>query len=120
MKIIEIKTPNDLPKYGKYVCVFGIDKSQYNSRTWHVCQMNDLEDGINYQNTSQFFWITEKGTKIDDVTHYFELPDAIDNAKDKLIKLLYNQVINLTVMSKIDLGDNVIKEITRLRKIIYE
>jgi hypothetical protein len=36
----------------------------------------------------------------------------------QLIELLENQVMDLTVMSKIELGDDVIKEIKRLKTII--
>jgi hypothetical protein len=43
-----------------------------------------------------------------------------DEAKDKLIKLLFSQVADLTMMSKIELGDDVIKEIKRLKDIINE
>ena len=41
-----------------------------------------------------------------------------EEAKDKLIEVLTNQVMDLTMMSKIELGDDVIKEIDRLTKII--
>jgi hypothetical protein len=41
-------------------------------------------------------------------------------AKDELIKVLYSQVMDLTMMSKIELGDDVIAEIKRLRGIINE
>ena len=41
-------------------------------------------------------------------------------AKDELIKLLYSQVIDLSMMSKIELGDDVIAEIQRLKQIINE
>lgn len=43
-----------------------------------------------------------------------------DQAKDKLIELLYSQVVDLTMMSKIELGDDVIAEIIRLKAIINE
>ena len=43
-----------------------------------------------------------------------------DQAKDKLIELLYSQVVDLTMMSKIELGDDVISEIRRLKQIINE
>jgi len=42
----------------------------------------------------------------------------IEQAKDELIELLENQVMDLTVMSKIELGDDVIAEIKRLKAII--
>jgi len=43
-----------------------------------------------------------------------------EEAKDLLIELLMNQVVDLTMMSKIELGDDVIAEIQRLKKIINE
>jgi hypothetical protein len=41
-----------------------------------------------------------------------------EEAKDKLIELLFSQVIDLSMMSKIELGDDVIAEIKRLKEII--
>lgn len=41
-----------------------------------------------------------------------------EQAKDALIELLMNQVIDLTIMSKIELGDDVIAEIRRLKELI--
>ena len=38
--------------------------------------------------------------------------------KDALIEVLMNQVMDLTMMSKIELGDDVIEEIKRLKEII--
>ena len=43
-----------------------------------------------------------------------------EEAKDALIELLFNQVADLTMMSKIELGDDVIEEIKRLKGIINE
>ena len=39
-------------------------------------------------------------------------------AQQQLTQLLYNQVVDLTMMSKIELGDDVIAEIKRLNDII--
>jgi hypothetical protein len=39
-------------------------------------------------------------------------------AQQELIDLLYSQVIDLTMMSKIELGDDVIAEIIRLKKLL--
>jgi hypothetical protein len=39
-------------------------------------------------------------------------------AQQQLINLLYSQVVDLTMMSKIELGDDVIAEIKRLNSII--
>jgi hypothetical protein len=43
-----------------------------------------------------------------------------EEAKDQLIQLLMGQVIDLSMMSKIELGDDVIAEINRLKKIIND
>lgn len=43
-----------------------------------------------------------------------------EQAKDELIEVLTNQVMDLTMMSKIELGDDVIEEIQRLKNIINE
>lgn len=43
-----------------------------------------------------------------------------EEAKDQLIELLMSQVIDLSMMSKIELGDDVIAEIKRLKGIINE
>jgi len=41
-----------------------------------------------------------------------------EQAKDELIKVLWWQVMDLTMMSKIELGDDVIAEVKRLQDII--
>ena len=43
-----------------------------------------------------------------------------EEAKDALIEVLMNQVADLTMMSKIELGDDVIDEIKRLKEIINQ
>jgi hypothetical protein len=43
-----------------------------------------------------------------------------EEAKDKLIEVLMTQVVDLSMMSKIELGDDVIAEISRLKKIIND
>jgi len=73
----KIETYLDLPEYGKYVLVSGVDNKQYGVRMWHVCEMNDLEDGLDFRDKGQFFWLTEKGTKIEDVTYWCELPTLV-------------------------------------------
>jgi hypothetical protein len=42
----------------------------------------------------------------------------IQTAKDQLIKVYESQIEDLTIMSKIELGDDVIEEIKRLKEII--
>jgi hypothetical protein len=43
-----------------------------------------------------------------------------EQAKDQLIEVLTNQVEQLSIMSKIELGDDVIKEIQTLTNIINQ
>ena len=43
-----------------------------------------------------------------------------EQAKDQLIELLMGQVIELTILSKIELGNDVIDEIKRLKQIIND
>ena len=43
-----------------------------------------------------------------------------EEAKDALIEVLINQVVDLTIMSKIEFGDDVIAEIKRLQEIIKQ
>jgi hypothetical protein len=43
-----------------------------------------------------------------------------ETAKDQLLKLYESQIVDLTMMSKIELGDDVIKEIHRLKGIIQD
>lgn len=74
---IKIKHYKDLPEYGRYVLVNGVDEQQYGIRNWHVCEMNDLEDGMEFKENGTFYWITESGRKIENVTHWCELPKLI-------------------------------------------
>jgi len=41
-----------------------------------------------------------------------------EQAKDALIELYEQQIMDLTIMSKIELGDDVIAEIKRLKELI--
>ena len=42
----------------------------------------------------------------------------IEEAKSELIEVLMSQIVDLSMMSKIELGDDVIAEIKRLKDII--
>ena len=46
--------------------------------------------------------------------------DQIIKTQKELIDLLFSQVVDLTMMSKIELGDDVIAEIQRLKEKIKE
>jgi len=55
-----------------------------------------------------------------DKMHNFIYKFKEDDPRDELIKLLENQIRDLTLMSKIELGNDVISEIQRLKSIINE
>ena len=59
--------------------------------------------------------MTEK--ELQNVPHMISAKMA---AQQQLIELLMNQVVDLSMMSKIELGDDVIAEIKRLKSIINE
>ena len=84
MNLTEIKKFSDLPNYGEYVLVNGVDKKQYGLRAWHVCEMNDLEDGMDFMEDGSFYWLTENGTKITDVTHWCKLPTLVSEARSEI------------------------------------
>jgi len=54
------------------------------------------------------------------IDEYTQLQNKQIKFRDELIELLTNQVVDLTMMSKIELGDDVIAEIKRLKDIINE
>jgi hypothetical protein len=91
---------------------------------------NDGEDKVNYQwemetNDGDVFTVYDyKEYKVLDEHEIIEfhiggMSKAVtEQAKTALIDLLVDQVVDLTMMSKIELGDDVIKEYKRLREII--
>lgn len=44
----------------------------------------------------------------------------LEKVQEELIKVQRNQIVDLTMMSKIELGDDVIKEIARLQNEIKQ
>ena len=54
------------------------------------------------------------------ISEHTRVQDKQIKFRDELIELLTNQVVDLTMMSKIELGDDVIAEIKRLKNIINE
>jgi hypothetical protein len=69
-----ISVKDQLPTYGIYVLVFGRDKKMYDIPRVHVCEMNDLEDGFDFNYNGFFYWILECGRRIEEVTHWRPLP----------------------------------------------
>jgi len=88
----KIECYNDLPQYGKYVMVLGIDNNMYDLENVHICMMDDLEDGFDFRYNGTFYWLTENGTKITNVNFWCEIPSYINKSlvirKKKIKKLL--------------------------------
>lgn len=53
-----------------------------------------------------------------ELQNFSQMISAKMAAQQELINVLMNQVVDLTMMSKIELGDDVIAEIKRLKNII--
>lgn len=73
----EIKTYNDLPEYGKYVIVLGVDDRIYGIERPHICCMDDCEDGMEFRQTGYFHWLKEDGCRIKNVKFWCEIPKFI-------------------------------------------
>lgn len=73
-------------------------------------RLNRLKDDIQSE-FNKIKWMIDEYTQVQHKQIKF---------RDELIGLLTNQVVDLTMMSKIELGDDVIAEIKRLKEIINE
>jgi hypothetical protein len=62
----------------------------------------------------------EKKTMTEELQNVPQMISAKMAAQQELIELLYSQIVDLTMMSKIELGDDVIEEIRRLNNIINQ
>ena len=73
-------------------------------------------------NKEEFYKYGESlGIKINDLQRLRMLcKDDIINTQQELINVLESQVMDLSMMSKIELGDDVIAELKRLKEIINE
>ena len=69
-------------------------------------QLNRLKEDIQSE-FDKIKWMIDK---------YTQLQNKQIKFRDELIGLLTNQVVDLTMMSKIELGDDVIAEIKRLNE----
>jgi hypothetical protein len=73
-------------------------------------------------NKEEFYKYGESlGIKINDLQRLRMLcKDDVINTQQELINVLESQVMDLSMMSKIELGDDVIAELKRLKDIINE
>jgi hypothetical protein len=101
--------PEHFPKFARI-----ITPDEAELKDWDVT----LNDGLeNEPYVSNDFQIGPDGA----YEHTEDWPEDItprEKAKSELINLLFCQIMDLTAMSKIELGDDVIAEIRRLNEII--
>jgi hypothetical protein len=101
--------PEHFPKYAKI-----LTPEEAELKDWDVT----LNDGLeNEPYVSDDFQIGPDGA----YEHTEDWPEDTtprEKAKSELINLLFCQIMDLTAMSKIELGDDVIAEIKRLNEII--
>jgi hypothetical protein len=78
-----------------------------------------FKEEINIKSKKQEETITKEKTMTEEELQNFpQMMFSKMAAQQQLINLLYSQVMDLTMMSKIELGDDVIDEIKRLKSII--
>ena len=90
---------------------------------------NRLKDDIRTE-FDKIKWMIDEYTQVQDkkikkmteeeLQNFPQMMSSKMAAQQQLINLLYSQVVDLTMMSKIELGDDVIAEIKRLNEIINE
>ena len=111
--------PDHFPKFARIIEIIFDDKKRITPeeaelKDWDVT----LNDGLeNEPYVSDDFQIGPDGA----YEHTADWPEDTtprEKAKSELINLLFCQIMDLTTMSKIELGDDVITEIRRLNEII--
>jgi len=90
---------------------------------------NRLNDDIRTE-FDKIKWMIDEYTQVQDkkikkmteeeLQNFPQMMSSKMASQQQLINLLYSQVVDLTMMSKIELGDDVIAEIKRLNEIINE
>lgn len=90
---------------------------------------NRLKDDIRRE-FDKIKWMIDEYTQVQDkkikkmteeeLQNFPQMMSSKMATQQQLINLLYSQVVDLTMMSKIELGDDVIAEIKRLNEIINE
>jgi len=90
---------------------------------------NRLKDDIRRE-FDKIKWMIDEYTQVQDkkikkmteeeLQNFPQMMSSKMASQQQLINLLYSQVVDLTMMSKIELGDDVIAEIKRLNEIINE
>ena len=86
---------------------------------YEVCSLCDEMDIYEFDEGDKFMqkmkaWVDRKFGR------NLETLKLKEDTKDQLLKLYENQIMDLTMMSKIELGDDVIEEIVKLKFIINE
>jgi len=90
-------------------------------RTCSLCDEMDIYEFEEGDQSMQKMkkWVDKKFTRTINKDSYLKDSDAnVIAAKDELLKIYESQIMDLTMMSKIELGDDVITEVLRLKGII--
>jgi hypothetical protein len=125
MKII-VETEEQKQKIleqSKYIHDFLISKDDVNGlgKDWIIGLDSDKAGTLMHLYMAPQIITTKKQRKIMTQTELIESVQkaaTVIKAQQELIDLLYSQVVDLTMMSKIELGDDVIAEIIRLKSLI--
>jgi UDP-galactopyranose mutase len=97
-----------------------IDITDSRGKLWN-CKNENKEAIPKLKEVYEFLgMVPDKKVIADDILERTKDTLPIPSAKDQLIDLLYSQMIDLSMMSKIELGDDVIAEIKRLKHLINE
>ena len=105
--------PDHFPKFAR-ILISKFPLKEAELKDWDVTLNDGLEDELY---VSDDFQIGPDGA----YEHTEDWPEDTtprEKAKSELINLLFCQIMDLTTMSKIELGDDVIAEIRRLNEII--
>ena len=93
-----------------------IDIEDFNRKAQHIIDTVVKPQVERYEQSKK----QEKTMTEEELQNFPQMMSSKMAAQQQLINLLYSQVIDLTMMSKIELGDDVISEIKRLNEIINE
>ena len=113
----------EILKQSEYIHDFLINKDDVKDlgKDWLIGLDSDKAGILMHLYMAPQIIITKKQRKIMTQTELIESVQkaaTVIKAQQELIDLLYSQVIDLTMMSKIELGDDVIVEIKRLKGLL--
>lgn len=99
-----------------------IDIKDFNRKAQHIIDtvVNPQVERYEQSKKQEETITKEKKMTEEELQNFPQMMSSKMASQQQLINLLYSQVVDLTMMSKIELGDDVIAEIKRLNDIINE